>query len=555
MSHTIGQIKQNKQQSKKLSQVESDSLKPEELAKSPMLTLSDADYEFLFNQLLEGISHGWHDRRIVKFFTSLGDRSNQKDWVAWLERLKVKASALPSQSKRQLGVMMIRLGELTRSTTEADKIGAASHRIGKELLFGNVEDVWEYVGPDLPLKDDRSKQELSERLPSDFNALGFDRAREEIKESLESQNRPAAESRLDPVERKNIQESATLLWEYVGPDSPEGEAELELAEIPTDDALTNAVEEANKSLESQNQPAAESRLDPVERKNIQESESLTSTAIPDELTADLVDFPESIPQTKQTNPNTIFSSKSTSSLSSSKQQQESKIETSRSNLDITEINLDKDESQIASSMDTETELEAFDIARIMNLIQEDEELARQISQKLNSAIAKPQDISLDSSSLELIQSWFNLGLKQVSVGEFGKAIASWEKALKINPNLSEAWHNRGSALGRLGNYQAAIESFENALTIDPDNYQAWNDRAHALYQLQNWKGAADSWSNAIKIMPGNHLFWYNRACALEHLEKWDEAIASHEKALEIVPDFEPGRLRYINLIADSSRSN
>ena len=490
MSHTVGKIQQNDRQQNNLSQVDRDSPKPKERPRLPM-PISDVDYEFLFNQLLEGIAHGWHERRIIKFFACLSDRANQADWVAWLERLQEKASVLPLQSKRQLGTMMIRLGELTRSTTEAGKIGAASHRIGRKLLFGNIESVWEYVGPDLPKKGDRSKQELSERLPSDFNALGSD-----------------------------------------------------------------AVKETKKSPKSPNQTAPELRLDPLERKNIQESESPT-TAIPDELTADLVDFPESIPQTKLTNPNTIFSSESESSLSTSKQQKESKIEASVSDSDFSEINLDIDKPQIASSMSTGSEIEALDISQVMNLIQEDEELARQISQKLNSAIAlEPNTVSqLDRSSLELIESWFNLGLKQVSVGEFSKAIVSWEKALSINPNLSEAWHNRGSALGRLGDYRGAIKSFQNALAIDPDNYQAWNDCAHALYQLQNWKGAADSWSNAIKIMPGNHLFWYNRGCALEQLERWNEAIASHEKALEIVPNFQPGRSRYINLIADTSRSN
>ena len=451
MSHTIGQIKQNNQQSNNSSQVDLNSLKPEEVARSSMPNLSDADYEFLFNQLLEGIAHGWHDRRIVKFFIRLGDRAKQKDWVAWLERLECRASVLPSQSKRQLGTMMIRLGELTRSIAEVDKIGAVSHRIGKELLFGNNKSVWEYAGPDLP-SSDRPQPELSERLPDDFNASSSHRVVEETaEESSELVKKP------ETIELK-----------------PDRQVDADT------DELCNG-----KSMGTKELPAT--------------------------------------------------SSNSTS---------------------ITEAKSDSDRLQeIAVSVHTEPDLEAFDISQIINLIQEDEELARQISQKLNSAIAKPQKTvpQLDRSSLELIESWFNLGLKQVSVGEFTKAIASWEKALSINPNLSEAWHNRGSALGRLGDYQAAIESFQNALAIDPENYQAWNDRAHALYQLQNWAEAADSWSNAIKIMPGNHLFWYNRGCALEQLQRWDEAIASHEKALSIVPNFQPGRSRYINLVADSSR--
>ena len=475
MSHTIGQIKQNNQQLNNSSQVDRDSLKPEERTRSPM-PISDVDFEFLFNQLLEGIAHGWHDRRIVKFFVRLGDRADQKDWVAWLERLRDKASVLPPQSKRQLGAMMIRLGELTYSTTEVDKISTASHRIGKELLFGNI-DLWEYVGPDL--SPEARESELAERLPTDFDAISSDGVAEEIESAKFTAEPDPAESRLNSVEQ-----------------SGRG------SQLPT-----------------------------------------SRSAIPDKLEADLVD-PESIPQTKQTTSNTTFS------------ESESGLSSSSSNPKIVKTNSHSDKLQdIAGSIHTGSQIEAFDLSQVINLIQEDEELARQISQKLNRAIAKENTAPLDRKNLELIESWFNLGLKQVSLGKFTNAIASWDKALNINPNLPEAWHNRGSALGRLGDYPAAIESFENALAIDPENYQAWNDRAHALYQLQNWTQAADSWSNAIKIMPGNHLFWYNRGCALEQLEKWEEAIASHEKALEIVPDFEPARSRYINLIADSSRSN
>ena len=198
----------------------------------------------------------------------------------------------------------------------------------------------------------------------------------------------------------------------------------------------------------------------------------------------------------------------------------------------------------------------------VDVMKKDGELAAQAAQESNLAsdnlatdFVANTNPNQEASDLELIESWFNLGLKQVSAGEFDKAIVSWEKALKIDPNLSEAWHNRGSALGRLGEYEKAVKSFQQALKIDPNNDRAWNDCAHALYQLQQWSDAVISWSNALKIMPANHLFWYNRGCALEQLENWTEAIISYEKSLEIKPDFQPARARYINLVADSSQTN
>ena len=151
----------------------------EEKQDSSVSLLSDADYEFLFNQLLEGVAHGWHDRRIVKFFERLGDRGKSEHWVAWLERLRSQIVNLPVQSKRQLGSIMIRLGELTQSASEVREIGIASNRIGRELLFDNKEDViWEYVGPDLavdaPAVSSETEVDFSERLAEDFAELGLD---------------------------------------------------------------------------------------------------------------------------------------------------------------------------------------------------------------------------------------------------------------------------------------------------------------------------------------------------------------------------------------------
>jgi len=479
MSHTIGQVKEDNQQSTSSSSPASkDSSAFVDKTPESVSLLSDADYEFLFNQLLEGIAHGWHDRRIDKFFKQLGERGKPEGWVAWLERLRVKLITFPIQSKQQLGTVMIRLGELTRSTPGVKEIGFASNRIGRELLFGNTEDViWEYVGSDVVVNNSdnpsQNIEDIADRLPTDFSELG------------KSANEEAETSNL-------VTENTT-----------KSKSSAEVSEHNSSDRLESEDLVSNLNLEQQTTTHAQ-ELDFDSDDSTPSSESKRSTA-------------ETLP-------------------------------------------------------DSKSDPVAIDLELVMNLIEQDPALAQEISQKLKitpspstpeggiaDSLGVGHELSttteLDNSSVELIEGWFNLGLKQVSGGEFDKAIVSWEKALKINPNLSEAWHNRGSALGRLGEYQQAVDSFEKALKIDPKNQQAWNDRAHALYQMQKWSEAADSWSNAVKLTPGNHLFWYNRGCALEQLESWAEAIASYEKCLEIKPDFQPARLRYTNLVADSSHVN
>jgi tetratricopeptide (TPR) repeat protein len=111
--------------------------------------LSDTDYEFLFSQLLEGIAHGWHEGRILKFFQQLEERGKQRYWVEWLERFgsKVLASPAPNQ---QLAARMMRLGELAQSFAAIEQIGEASYSIGRQLYNRNLGTVvWEYDGPDV----------------------------------------------------------------------------------------------------------------------------------------------------------------------------------------------------------------------------------------------------------------------------------------------------------------------------------------------------------------------------------------------------------------------
>ncbi|MEL6441726.1 MAG: tetratricopeptide repeat protein [Cyanobacteria bacterium J06621_8] len=562
MSHTIGQTEENNQQSNfSSSQTVQDSSQP----KSPPLksnpTLSDADYEFLFNQLLEGIAHGWHDQRIIKFFKRLGDRGQQPDWVNWLNRVYPKLLKLPIQSRQQLGNIMIRLGELTQAATEVNQIGGASRRIGRELLLGNRESVvWEYDGADLPVNAASSTLEtdadLSERLPLDFAELSTDQPQDNLSDSADiSPEEQVSETSPDLLPNEETETS---------PSQSEIESRIESTEIFAENAPSPPVSSSEEQSAPQweingNEEEFEFEQSDFISSPLQTNPAESESYPPPQPVSHQADSEDSMPAEAELPEVNEHSLAAASEVLEEQQPDEPLI------MDL------QDSSPVA-----------IDMQQVMDLIQEDESLAQQISDKLNqpsqetssediapeeeqsqtelgTELTLPADANtsseLDDSNLELIESWFSLGLKQVSVGEFEQAIASWEKALNINPNLSEAWHNRGSALGRLGSYEAAVESFQNALSIDPKNYQAWNDRAHALYQLRNWTEAVASWSNAIQIMPGNHLFWYNRGCALEQLEQWQEAIASYEKALKIKPDFQPGRSRYINLVADNSRPN
>ncbi|MEC4987068.1 MAG: tetratricopeptide repeat protein, partial [Oscillatoria sp. PMC 1076.18] len=116
--------------------------------KSPS-PLSDTDYEFLYTQLLEGVTHGWEEKRIVKFFQDLEARSSQEQWLSWLKRFGQRVSSA-STPNRELATRMVKLGERVRTIPSVRAIGQESYKIGIQLLNRGQKaaEIWEYEGPD-----------------------------------------------------------------------------------------------------------------------------------------------------------------------------------------------------------------------------------------------------------------------------------------------------------------------------------------------------------------------------------------------------------------------
>jgi predicted TPR repeat methyltransferase len=66
----------------------------------------------------------------------------------------------------------------------------------------------------------------------------------------------------------------------------------------------------------------------------------------------------------------------------------------------------------------------------------------------------------------------------------GPAVAAYERALAIKPDLAEAWLGRGNVLNLVGRYGEALSAYDKALAIEPDLTESWLGRAGALQELE-----------------------------------------------------------------------
>lgn len=137
---------------------------------------------------------------------------------------------------------------------------------------------------------------------------------------------------------------------------------------------------------------------------------------------------------------------------------------------------------------------------------------------------------------DLADTWNNRGVVLTRLQRYSEAIASYERATEIRPEYADAWNNRGVVLLEMQQYQEAIASYDQAIQARPDYADAWNNRGVAFAKNQQYEEAVFCYNQALAIKNEYLDAWNNRGIALTKLEKYDAAIDSYDHAAKMRPD-------------------
>ena len=104
-------------------------------------------------------------------------------------------------------------------------------------------------------------------------------------------------------------------------------------------------------------------------------------------------------------------------------------------------------------------------------------IGNDLSQELKSGVIFTQNQVI--SLLQEILVWYNLGNTQYNLQKYQEAIASYNKAIRYQPNHYQSWYSKGNALLNLQQYTQAIASYDKAIEYKPDYQQAIESRTKA----------------------------------------------------------------------------
>lgn len=182
-----------------------------------------------------------------------------------------------------------------------------------------------------------------------------------------------------------------------------------------------------------------------------------------------------------------------------------------------------------------------------------------------------------------------LGLIELNLKNYGRAIARFDSALSIKPNEPDYLLNRGLARQQSGDTVSAINDYKRVLSVNPNNNLArhnlavlgasgsnpqeterqlteainenpklpysYAERGALRLKTGNLKGALTDYSEAIKLDPNNPDYWLNRGIAKEKGNDLNGALADYKQTITLKSNYEKGWMNHGNVLVKLNRLN
>lgn len=118
-------------------------------------------------------------------------------------------------------------------------------------------------------------------------------------------------------------------------------------------------------------------------------------------------------------------------------------------------------------------------------------------------------------------------------GQFDQALAEYNKALEIDPGSADIYVDRGIFYAtHRHDPQRGIEDFNRALELDPNNDRAYGSRGASYMDMGQFEPAVDDFKRAVDLNPLEPLHQRNLAYAYTQVGLSNDALEAYDQAMD-----------------------
>lgn len=117
-----------------------------------------------------------------------------------------------------------------------------------------------------------------------------------------------------------------------------------------------------------------------------------------------------------------------------------------------------------------------------------------------------------------------------------EAIASYRRAIQLNPKLTYAYSELGDALEDQDKWDEAIAVYREGVRVNPKEAELYDELGRTLYHQNKLDDAIAAYQKAIQLNPNFAKAHDHLGNALYIQRKFDEAIAAYRQAIQLNPD-------------------
>lgn len=173
-------------------------------------------------------------------------------------------------------------------------------------------------------------------------------------------------------------------------------------------------------------------------------------------------------------------------------------------------------------------------------------------QALKYSSAEPKDFGPDKNGRPRKPEWISDGIEayknakaklelalieqgdeQNDKGQVPEALASWKRAIQVNPKNAESWRRLGKAYKKEKRPDDALEAWQKVVDLVPSDAEGWKELGYAHFTKNEMDLALDAFKKFVKLKPNDPLGPNNLGAVLVKMKSFEAARDAFNEALKM----------------------